>query len=126
MNSNSTSKDLSQIVKQLMEDEGKVDASEIKGKKLNFMLNNVFLTHSLQELMEKVGVTSESVIELWYSFALEKPKPTHSIPQDEWISTIKALSHIMNEKAKTYVAGFFNGDLKIFSKHNHSEVLEVK
>lgn len=32
----------------------------------------------------------------------------------------------MNEKAKTYVVGFFNGDLKVFSKHNHEEVLSIK
>jgi hypothetical protein len=32
----------------------------------------------------------------------------------------------LNEKAKTYVVGFFNGDLKVFSKHDHSEVLSVK
>lgn len=43
--------------------------------------------------MDKLALTSENVVELWYSFALEKPKPTHSIPQDEWISSIKALSH---------------------------------
>ena len=32
----------------------------------------------------------------------------------------------MNEKAKTYVVGFFNGDLKVFSKHDNKEVLSVK
>jgi hypothetical protein len=32
----------------------------------------------------------------------------------------------MNEKAKTYIVGFFNGDLKVFDKHSHSEVLEIK
>lgn len=32
----------------------------------------------------------------------------------------------MNEKAKTYVVSFFNGDIKVFSKHDHSELLSVK
>jgi hypothetical protein len=32
----------------------------------------------------------------------------------------------LNEKAKTYVVGFFNGDLKVFSKHDNKEVLSVK
>lgn len=32
----------------------------------------------------------------------------------------------MNEKAKTYIVGFFNGDLKVFSKKDHSELLEIK
>lgn len=31
----------------------------------------------------------------------------------------------MNEKAKTYVVGFFNGDLKVFDKHDNKEVISV-
>jgi hypothetical protein len=77
-------------------------------------------------LLDKIGQNTEESVEIWYTFALEKPKPTHSIPQDEWISAIRSLSHIMNEKAKTYVVGFFNGDLKVFDKHNHQEVLSIK
>jgi hypothetical protein len=71
-------------------------------------------------------VNNEESVEIWYSFSLEKPKPTHSIPQDEWVSTIKSLSHVLNEKAKTYLVGFFNGDLKIFSKHDHTELLNIR
>lgn len=78
-------------------------------------------------LLEKLGISSgEESIEIWYSFSLDKPKPTQSIPQDEWISSISALSHILNEKAKTYVVTFFNGDLKVFSKNDNNEVLSVK
>lgn len=95
-------------------------------------------------MIDKLGVSNEKVIEITYLFALEKPKPTHSMPQEEWISTIKALNHskeyiphsnndnlnilviVMNEKEKTYIVGFFNGDLKVFNKHDHSELLEVK
>lgn len=58
--------------------------------------------------------------------ALEKPKPTHSIPQDEWVSAISALKHIENTKAKTYVVAFFNGDVKVFNKKDHHEMLEGK
>lgn len=32
----------------------------------------------------------------------------------------------MNEKAKTYVVGFFNGDLKVFDKHEHKELFSVR
>lgn len=32
----------------------------------------------------------------------------------------------MNEKSKTYVVGFFNGDVKVFNKHDHSELLNIK
>ena len=78
------------------------------------MVNDVFLTSTLQDLMAKVSLTSESMLEIWYSFALEKPKPTVSIPQEEWISVIKSLQHIKNVKARSYVAAFFNGDVKIF------------
>ena len=76
--------------------------------------------------LDKVAAQNEESIEIWYQFALDKPKPTHSIPQEEWISTIKSLSHILNEKAKTYVVGFFNGDIKAFNKKDHSEILNVK
>lgn len=32
----------------------------------------------------------------------------------------------MNEKAKTYVVGFFNGDLKVFDKNTHAEIVNVR
>lgn len=32
----------------------------------------------------------------------------------------------MNEKSKTYIVGFFNGDVKVFNKHDHSELLNIK
>jgi hypothetical protein len=33
---------------------------------------------------------------------------------------------VLNEKAKTYVVGLFNGDLKVYSKHDHKELLSIK
>ena len=71
--------------------------------------------------MDKVGANSEKVLEIWYTFALEKPKPKLSIPQDEWISCIRALWD-NTSKENSYVAGFFNGDVKLFDK-NHKELL---
>lgn len=81
----------------------------------------------LQDLMEKLLITSENVLEVWYSFALDKPKQKISIPQDEWISAIRALHHEKNLKAKTYVTAFFNGDVKIFDgkDKSHKELLYV-
>ena len=90
------------------------------------MIKNVFLTATVQDLLDKVSVNTEESVEIWYSFALEKPKLQSSIPQDEWISVVKSLSHIMNEKEKTYVVGFFNGDLKVFDKHENKEVFSVR
>jgi hypothetical protein len=75
--------------------------------------------------MAKVSLTSESMLEIWYSFALEKPKPTVSIPQEEWISVIKSLQHIKNVKARSYVAAFFNGDIKIFDGKEAAKQTEV-
>ena len=63
-----------------MIDEGKVTQADLKSRKLNFTLNNVFLTGTLQELLEKLNVNNEESLELYYSFALNRPKPTHSIP----------------------------------------------
>jgi hypothetical protein len=90
------------------------------------MIQNVFLTATVQDLLDKVSANTEESVEIWYSFALEKPKLQSSIPQDEWISVVKSLSHIMNEKEKTYVVGFFNGDLKVFDKHENKEVFSVR
>jgi len=91
------------------------------------MVNDVFLTTTLQELMDKLSLQAEQVITIWYSFALEKPKQKLSIPQDEWISALKALSHFKNLKAKTYVAAFFNGDIKIYDgkDKDHKEIITV-
>ena len=91
---------------------------------MNFMVNNTFLNLTLQELLEQLSLSNESVIDVYYLFALEKPKPKKSIPQDEWISTIGSLRHIMNQKGKSYVAGFFNGDVKLFDT-KHQELLSV-
>lgn len=64
-----------------MQDEGKVTAEEIKTRKLNFMVKNTFLTGTLQELLDKVNIEStEESVEVYYTFALDKPKPTASIP----------------------------------------------
>ena len=91
MGSNSTNKDLTEVVKSMLEDEGTLDdqhLKELKSRKLQFMINDTFLTTTLQELMDKVQLTSEHVLEIWYSFALDKPKPKISIPQDEWVSVL--------------------------------------
>lgn len=75
--------------------------------------------------MDRLNLTGENVIEIWYSFALEKPKPTVSLPQEEWISVIESLKHDKNIKAKTYAAAFFNGDVKIIDgkDKNHKELV---
>lgn len=77
-------------------------------------------------LFDKLGIQNEENVDIYYQFALDKPKPTLSLPQDEWISTIRALSHILNEKPKTYAVGFFNGDVKVFSKKDNKELINVK
>jgi hypothetical protein len=37
---------------------------------MQFSLNDKFLTATLGDLMEKVGLTSENTLEIFYSFAL--------------------------------------------------------
>jgi hypothetical protein len=104
------------------------DLQELKTRKLQFMVNDRFITTTLQDLMDKLEITSETVVEIWYSFALDKPKQKVSILQDEWISVLRALSHHRNEKARSYVAAFFNGDLKILDGKDktHQEMLVVQ
>ena len=88
------------------------------------MVNDTFLTINVHELMLQLELSNESVIDINYLFALEKPKPTKSTPCDEWISTIAPLTHIVNEKVKSYAVGFFNGDVKVYGS-GHAELLNV-
>ena len=88
------------------------------------MINDTFLNLTIQDLLEDLKLSTETVIEVYYLFALDKPKPTKTTPCDEWISKIVPLSHLVDQKAKSYAVGFFNGDLKIYDS-NHAEVLEV-
>ena len=88
------------------------------------MIDNTFLISSLSELLSRLSKSNESTIEVFYLFALEKPKPKHTTPSDEWISQICPLNHFLNEKAKSYVVGFMNGDIKVFD-HKHAELLKV-
>ena len=120
MSTSSTTKELTSIVKQLLLEENDDESlkKELASKKLNFMVNNTFLVLTLQELLEQLSLSNESIIDVYYLFALEKPKPKKSTPTDEWISAISSLSHIENKKAKSYTVGFFNGDVKLYdSKH---------
>jgi len=94
-------------------------SKELKGRKFNFAVKQTFLTGTLQNLMEDLSISNESVLEIEYMFALDKPKPQTSTPQDEWISGIQCLGNA--EKASFYAASFFNGDVKIFDSESHAE-----
>ena len=127
LSTSSTAKDLTKIVKELLLEENEGDEEfekEISARKFNFMVNDTFLTLNMHELMLLLNLSNENVIDIHYMFALEKPKPTKSTPQDEWISTIASLSSLSNEKAKSYAVGFFNGDVKLYSSE-HAEMLSV-
>ncbi len=96
----------------------------MKGRKLNFMVQNTFLSSTLGELITSLNQSNETIVEVYYLFALEKPKPKHSSPQDEWISVICPLNHFVNEKSKSYVVGLMNGDIKLYD-NKHAELLKV-
>ena len=88
------------------------------------MVENTFLSATLHELLTRLNKSNEQVIQIYNLFALEKPKPKHTSPQDEWLSCIQSLRHFKNDKPKSYAAGFMNGDVKLFSKE-HAELLCV-
>ncbi len=68
-------------MKKLLETEGQVSKEELKSRRLNFMIENSFLTLTVQDLLDKVAVANtEESVDVWYSFALEKPKLTRAIP----------------------------------------------
>lgn len=62
----------------MLQDEGREE--DVKGKKFNFMIDNIFLNGTLQELLDKLAKGSEETVELYYTLALDKPKPTKSSP----------------------------------------------
>ncbi len=96
----------------------------MKGRKFNFMVQNTFITSSLADILTKLGLSNEQVIEVVYLFALEKPKPKHTTPQDEWVSVICPLHHYVNEKSKSYLVTLMNGDIKLYD-NKHAELLKV-
>ena len=113
----SGTKELTQIVKQLMLEDHEGDEQfqkEIKTKKLNFMVNETFMNLTLQELLEDLKLSTESTVQVYYLFALDKPKPKQSTPCDEWISKICPLAELDDTKARSYAVAFFNGDVKLF------------
>lgn len=55
INTGAGNKELTQIVKQLLNDEGRVSSDDLKSKKFNFMVSNTFLTGNFQELLDKLG-----------------------------------------------------------------------
>jgi len=111
---------MTQVLLQLFE-----DPSVAKNRKFNFMVDNTFLSSSLHDLLfTTLNKSNEKVIEVFYLLALEKPKPKHTSPQDEWISTIAPLRHFANAKAQSYMVGFMNGDIKVFNKE-HAECVTI-
>ena len=65
LQTSSSSKELSTIVKQMIEDEGALDEEElkeIKTRKLQLMVNDTFITTTLQETIDRLSLSSETVI----------------------------------------------------------------
>lgn len=78
MSTAATGKQLTSVVFQLLKEEKGQDSelmAELKAKKLNFMVNDTFLNLSLQDLIDHLSLSTEAVIDIYYFFALEKPKP---------------------------------------------------
>lgn len=118
----SKAKDLTAVLTQLMEDSA-VDMASVKGKKFNFMVNDQFLTEDLGALLERLKLSNEQVIEVFYLFALEKPKPKHTSPQDEWVAAISPLADYLHAQG-SYAVALMNGDFKLYNSQ-HSELLKV-
>jgi hypothetical protein len=54
--------------------------SIVGNRKFNFLVQNTFLTTSLGDLLKSLQISNEQVVEVYYIFALEKPKPVHTAP----------------------------------------------
>ena len=60
LNTSSTNKDLTQVLRglvdELQDDLTEQATKDLKSKKIQFMVNNVFLTTTLQDLMDKLNL----------------------------------------------------------------------
>ena len=75
LSSDSTAKDLTKVLLQLFD-----NPEPLAKRKFTFMVDNTFLTSTLQDLLTRLNKSNEQTIEVFYLFQLEKPKPKHTLP----------------------------------------------
>lgn len=107
MATSATASELTQVVKEMLAETNPSLATQKKGLKFSFVVQGLFVSGTLQNVMDELEISSESVLRVEYFFALDKPKPEKAIPQEEWIS------HIATHGDR-FAAAFFNGDVKLF------------
>mmetsp|Transcript_20188 Transcript_20188/g.37636 ORF Transcript_20188/g.37636 Transcript_20188/m.37636 type:complete len:387 (-) Transcript_20188:702-1862(-) len=56
--------------------------------KFNFAIAGRLLTTKLHELIETLGLTVESTIEIWYGLPLPEPESDDPIPLPDWVSAV--------------------------------------
>ena len=61
LSTSATADELSQIIRQMLVESG-VAKKELKGKKFSFVIKDVFLSGTLQNLIEELQLSSESVL----------------------------------------------------------------
>ena len=129
LSTGSTAKQLTELVRQLIEEETSDQdvLKEVKSRKLNFMVNDTFLNLTLQDLLDHLNLSTEQTVEVYYFFALDKPKPQKSTPCEDWISKIVPLTGSSDLGSRqAYAVGFFEGDCKLYDGDSHAELMTLE
>ncbi|KAJ3437871.1 ribosome biogenesis protein wdr12 [Anaeramoeba flamelloides] len=76
-------------------------------KIFEFLLQNEFLRSSLGEMLLKLELTGEKIIELEYTNSLSAPEPLGQYNHDDWVSSVHCIKRKMRNTKNSKEANFF-------------------
>jgi len=116
INSNMTDRELNQFINKLIQAEN--DLEEETSYNFEFLFKNDFIRGTLRSHLIKHQVSAEEeTIEIFYCFALEKPKLTKTIQEEDWVWDISKFDGLLNEKGY-YGVAHFDGSVAIFNENS--------
>ncbi|KAJ3440656.1 ribosome biogenesis protein wdr12 [Anaeramoeba flamelloides] len=85
-------------------------------KIFEFLLQNEFLRASLGEMLLKLELTGEKIIELEYTNSLSAPEPLGQYNHDDWVSSVHCIKRkIKNtKKSNLFVTGCYDSFIRIW------------
>jgi len=116
VNSNMTDRELNQFINKLLQAEN--DLEEEPTYNFEFLFKGDFIRGTLKSHLIKHQVSAEEeTIEIFYCFALEKPKLTKTIQEEDWVWDISKFDGLLNEKGY-YGVAHFDGSVAIFNENS--------
>lgn len=97
-------------------------------KKFCFFINNIILSTTLSEFVNKNLVSTENVIEIFYMFEMNEPQLKNTIKEDEWIKDIQIIQEMKFSpiKHKEYCVGLFNGEISFYNGETNKKDFSLK